>query len=87
MIFNKEICMDIHVEIAKLSVHASVIKKFIMQYTGTWSPIHIHKRFPTRDFAGWAYILDCGESKKGCLNYFRNRSAYTYCSTFAKYKG
>ena len=35
-----------------------------------------HNRFPTRDFACWAYILDYGESKKDCLNYFRNRSAH-----------
>ena len=46
-----------------------------------------HKRFPTRDFACWAYILDYGESKKRCLNYFRNRSAHTFWNTFAKYKG
>ena len=44
-----------------------------------------HKRFPTRDFACWAYILDYGESKKGCLNYFRNRSAHTFWGTFIKY--
>ena len=43
-----------------------------------------HKRFPTRDFACWAYILDYGESKKGCLNKFRNRSAHTYWGTFVK---
>ena len=37
-----------------------------------------HKRFRTRDFAGWAYILGYGKSKKGCLNYFRNRNAHTF---------
>ena len=46
-----------------------------------------HNRFPTRDFACWAYILNYGESKKGCLNYFRNRSAHIYWCTFVKYKG
>ena len=35
-----------------------------------------HKRFPTRGFACWAYILGLGEPKKDCLNYFRNRSAH-----------
>ena len=45
-----------------------------------------HKRFGNRDFACWAYILDYGESKKGCLNYFRNRSAHTFWGTFIKYK-
>ena len=34
-----------------------------------------NKRFPNRNFACWAYILDYGESKKGCLSYFCNRSA------------
>ena len=46
-----------------------------------------HKRFGNRDFACWAYILDYGESKKGCLNYFRNRSAHTFLGTFVKYNG
>ena len=35
-----------------------------------------HKRFGTRDFAFWAYILGYGESKKDCLNSCRNRSAH-----------
>ena len=46
-----------------------------------------HIRFPTRDFACWAYILGYGESKKSCLNYFRNRSAHAFLNTFAKYDG
>ena len=45
-----------------------------------------HKRFGNRDFACWAYILDYGDSKKGCLNYFRNRSARTYWGKFEKHK-
>ena len=36
------------------------------------------KRFGTRDFAFWAYILGYGESKKSCLNSGRNRSAHTF---------
>ena len=35
-----------------------------------------HKRFCTRDFARWAYVLDYGESKKDCLNYCRNKSSH-----------
>ena len=36
-----------------------------------------HKRFGTRDFAFWAYILSYGESKKDCLNSCRNKSSHT----------
>ena len=46
-----------------------------------------HKRFGTQDFAHWTYILGHGESKKGCLNSVHNRSAHTFCRTFAKYFG
>ena len=28
-----------------------------------------HKRFCSRNFACWSYILDHGESKKDCLNF------------------
>ena len=35
-----------------------------------------HKRFCTRDFARWAFILDYGKSKKGCLNFGRNKSSH-----------
>ena len=45
-----------------------------------------HKRFGTRDYASWAYILDYGESNKGCLNYFRNRSAHIFKGDYVKYK-
>ena len=37
---------------------------------------HSHRRFCNRDFACGPYILDCGKSKKDCLNSCRNRSAH-----------
>ena len=43
-----------------------------------------HKRFCTRDFACWAYILDYGESKKRCLNYCRNKSSRKIYYDFVK---
>ena len=41
-----------------------------------------HKRFCTRDFATWAYILDYGESKKRCLSSCRNKSSHKITRIF-----
>ena len=45
-----------------------------------------HKRFCTRDFACWAYILDYGESKKRCLSSCRNKSSHKIPRFSVKYQ-